>query len=422
MIFLRKTLTFVLCATIVVSCGRNMFNEDEYKDLVEQVQPVKGIDPSHTWELTKQYYMTVDVGNVMPEATRLQILSGNPVEDEEVTILGDYPLSDNDRQYVAFIAPSYLTAFYAALVDAEDNYTITSFTSEKRAINFANPLAIDVKVNTRQLGKQVFTYCFENEMPVPGDYDYNDVVLRISQQRTAANQITLDVTLAAVGAQSQVAAAVRLINHRFDDIESITTVNGETFDDGYKKSSISFIKGNELLMEGLNGEAVINLFEDAHWATGAVQYTNGGFFPRYRYNVAKTTGLEDAMMRPRTISYVITFKNPLNLNYFTLGALDPFAIIEYNSALMEVHAAYKYRSATILHKRAQLIDAVALPWALIVPSASFRYPLNGINIGFAKDDAFFGAYMTSRHAFGEWAANAKSTLDWYFYPTENMVY
>ena len=399
-----------------------MFNEDEYKDLVEQMQPVKGIDPSHTWELTKQYSMTVDMGNVMSKATRLHILSGNPISAEGVTILGDYPLDDNQEQSVTFVAPSYLSVFYAALVDPEENYTITSFTSEERTINFANLLATEIKVDTRQIGRQVFTYCFENEMPVPGDYDYNDVVLRISQERTAANQITLDVTLAAVGAQSQVAAALRLVGYNFDDIESVTTLNDETFDEGYKKSSIAFIKSSDLLIQGMNGEAVINLFEDAHWATGAVQYTSGGYFPRYRYNVAKMTSIEDDMMSPRTISYVITFKDPQKLNYFTLGELDPFVIIEYNSALMEEHAVYKYRTATILQKRAQLTDAVILPWALIIPSASFRYPLHGTNIGYANNGALFGAYMTKGHAFGEWAADAKSAHDWYLYPTGNMVY
>ena len=417
-----KSLFFVSCAVLVVSCNRNMFDEDVYKDLVEQAQPVKNIDPSHTWELTKQYYMTVNVGNVMPEATRLRVLSDNPLLGEGATILGDYPLDSNKKQYFSFVAPDYLTTFYAALVDEDENYTIMSFTSAERSIDFSHTLGTSVEVDTRQIGKQVFSYCFEDEMPVPGDYDYNDVVLRISQERTAYNQITLDVTLAAVGSLMQVAAAMRLVNYNFDDIESVTTIDGETFDQGYKKSALPFIDSSDLLIRGLNGEAVINLFEDAHWATGVARYTSEGYLPRYRYNVSKMTSTDDEMMTPRTISYVITFKNPLRLNYFTLGELDPFVIIEYNGILMEEHAIYKYRKETTLHEYAQPTNAVILPWALVVPSASFRYPLNGVNIGYANEDALFGAYMTEKHAFGEWAANAKTAHDWYFYPTGNMVY
>ena len=420
--YLYKSLVFVLCATLTVACNKNMFNEEDYKDLVEQAQPVEGIDPSHTWELTRQHYMTIDVGNIMPEATRLQILSDNPVSGNGAIVLGDYPLSNERTQYVAFVAPSILTTFYAALVDDADHYTVTSFTSENRSINFSNALAIRAAVDTRQIGQQVFSYCFEDEMPVPGDYDYNDVVLRISQERTAYNQITLDVTLAAVGSLMQVAAAIRLSNYSYDDIESVTTLDGETFNEGYRKSALPFIESNDLLIKGMDGGAVINLFEDAHWATGAAKYASEGYLPRYRYNVAKMPSADDDMVSPRTISYIITFKNPLGLNYFTLGGLDPFVIIEYNGILMEEHAIYKYRNTTTLHEYTQPTNVTILPWALVVPSASFRYPLDGINVGFAKDGAFFGAYMTINHAFGEWAAKASTARDWYLYPTENMVY
>ena len=428
MIYSHKSVVFALCAMMMVSCNRNMFNEDDYKDLVEQEQPVKGIDPSHTWELTKQYYMTVDVGTVMPKAARLQVLSDNPAAGESATILGDYPLdSSNKRQYIAFVAPSYMTTFYAALVDGDEKYTVMSFTSSDRSISFSRPLATNATVDERKIAKQVFSYCFEDEMPVPGDYDYNDVVLRISQERTATNQITLDVTLAAVGSLMQVAAALRLVNYNFDDIESVTTVGGDTFDKdysgkGYKKSALPFIESNDLLIKGLNGEAIINLFEDAHWATGVAKYAKEGYLPRYRYNVSKMPGPDDDLIGVRTISYVITFKNPLTLNYFTLSNLDPFAIIEFNGALMEEHAVYKYRTVTSLHEYTQPTNAVILPWALVVPSASFRYPLNGVNIGYANEDALFGAYMTKNYAFGEWAADANTAHDWYFYPTENMVY
>lgn len=416
-----STFVFAMMAMLAVSCNTNMFNEDDYKVIVEEEQPVKNIDKSHTWELTTTYYMTADIPAKVGNDCWLQILSGNPTANESATILGEYPVTAGEKKYFAFTAPSALSKFYAALVDKDDTYTVSTFNSSQNTVSFAQPLATK-KIDNRLIGLQAFTYCFEDEMPEPGDYDYNDVVLRISQERTAVNQITLNVTVAAVGSLKQLAGAMRLVNYKFDEIESITTTDNETFDDGYKKSTIPFIDSNDLLMEGRNKEAVINLFEDAHWATGAAYYAKEGYIPRYKYNVSKTTSSEHDMMSPHTISYIITFKNPILLDYFTLDQIDPFIILEYFGAFMEEHAVYKYKSETILYEYVQPSIASILPWALVVPFSSFRYPLDNVNIGFYKDDALFGAYMTVGHSFGEWAASHQKSLDWYEYPTSNMVY
>ena len=197
---------------------------------------------------------------------------------------------------------------------------------------------------------------------------------------------------------------------------------GRGNDSSFKKTSLPFIDSRDLLIKGIDDAAVINLFEDAHWATGATRYASEGYIERYKYNVSKTTSSQYDMMSPRTISYVITFKNPSQLDYFTLDLLDPFIIVEYMGTYMEVHAVYRYRSNTALHEYVQPNVAVILPWALTVPDGSFRYPLDGVNIGFAKDGALFGAYMTGGHSFGEWASNRLQAIDWYYYPTANQVY
>ena len=420
--------TFEVCGLaaclllLTASCNRNVFDEDYYKELVEVVQPVEGIDKAHQWDLTSTHLLSVDVTTRLNGMRRLQILSSNPVFGGNATILGDFPLSGDDNEYVGFSAPSIATDFYAALVDDEGTYTVKPFSAGQRAINFSNPAATKARVESRQLERQAFTYLFEDEMPEPGDYDYNDVVLRISQERPAANQLILNVTIAAVGSMMQVAAAVRLVDIKYEDVKEVATPDGTTFDDDYRKSALPFIDGNGLLLKGSSGEAVINLFEDAHWATGAASYRSEGYIPRLKYNVLKAKNADYDMISPRTVSYVITFENPALLNYFTLASLDPFVIVEYNGVLMETHAVYKYRQETVLHDYSQPDNAVILPWALTVPSASFRYPLDGVNIGYAKDGAYFGAFMTTKHSFGEWAANQKTALDWYNYPSANQVY
>lgn len=413
----------LVCGLMMMSCNKDMFNEEDYKQLVEAAQPVDVIDTSHTWELTKAYSLSVTLGAAYASMSRLQILSANPVAGQSAMLLGDYPLSGNDSEQVSFVAPCVTQTFYAALVDEEGRYTVTQFTPDDTSIDFTNPLAVGATVPQRLIVQQTFSYCFEDEMPKPNDYDYNDVVLRISQERTAQNQITLNVTLAAVGSLSQVAAAIRLVGYTFDQIESVTTIDDESFDTGYKKSTLPFIDSGDFLMSGIDNSAVINVFEDAHWATGVVAYTTEGYLPRYKYNVTKTTTEESDMMSPRTVSYVITFKSSVqNLNTFTLESIDPFVIIEYNGAFMENHAAFKYRTTSVLHEYTQPTSAVILPWALVVPSSSFRYPLDGIHIGYSKDGALFGAFMTLGHSFGEWASDRTASTDWYDYPTANMVY
>jgi len=349
-------------------------------------------------------------------------LDANPTVGNAATILGDYSVTSGEFVYFAFTAPSVVKNFYAALIDAEGTYNLVPFTSGQRSLDFSQMSVTKSVIDANLLNQQVFSYCYEDEMPEPGDYDYNDLVLRISQEHTAQNQIILNVTLAAVGSRMQMAAAVRLLNYKFEDIESVTTLDNENFNLGYKKSALPYIDSDQLLMKGVNGEAVINLFEDAHWATGAANYTSEGYLQRFKYNVSKTTDTEHDMMSPRTVSFVVTFKNPGQLNYFTMSQLDPFAVIRYSGGLREIHALYQYHSSMVLYEFRQPDTATILPWALVVPSGSFRYPLDGVNVGFSRSDALFGAYMTAGHSFGEWAADHMKVSDWYNYPTGNMVY
>ena len=420
--YIKKSFILILCTFMVISCNKDMFDAEEYKQLAEKEQPVDYIDASHTWELTTDYSINVETNNVVPEAKRLLILSGDPTSGRSSNILGEYILNGDDKMSISFVAPSTLQKFFAALVDDEENYTVTSFSSSNPNVDFTQPIATKKKVDSRLIGLQTFSYCFEEEIPQPGDYDYNDVILNISQERTSANQLTFNVTLSAVGSLAQIAAAIRLVDYKVDDITSIETTDGKTFDDGYKKSTLPFIEGNDLKIRGLNQEAIINLFEDAHWATGATSYASEGYVERRKYNVSKTTSSTHDMMSPRTISFVVTFENTNQLNHFTLNQLDPFIIVEYNGVLMENHAAYKYRLASILHEYTQPSNANILPWALIIPSNTFRYPLDGVNIGSSRSGKFFGAYMTSGHSFGEWAAKKDNATDWYNYPNDNMVY
>ena len=63
-----------------------------------------------------------------------------------------------------------------------------------------------------------------------------------------------------------------------------------------------------------------------------------------------------------------------------------------------------------------------MTWALCVPDGEFRWPLEGVLIGRAKDGIITGAYRQPNHAFGSWEAKKSRAQDWYLYPTETSVY
>ena len=404
------------------ACSKDVYDEDEYEKLVVLMQPVDTIDANHDWKLTATHTIAVDASGVSVGAERLQILSANPAAGQSASILGQYDFVDGEKKDITFCAPSAASNFYAALVDVNGAYTIARFASADRTVDFSTPVATRATVNQRLLALQAYNYCFEEEAPQPGDYDYNDVVLNISQERTSRNQITLNVTLSAVGCEDKIGAAIHLIGYHYNDIDSIVTTDGTTFDDGYEKEYPVMIKGNDLLLRGFNDEAIINVFEDAHWATGDAKKNEYGILERLYYNVSKSSGDEYGIVSPRTISYVITFKDPSSLDAFTLYSIDPFIITEYNGSFWEIHSHTEHAGDELLHNYSLNTKVKILPWSLIVPTSGFRYPLQGVNMGFYKENVLFGAYMTRGHSFGEWASNRHISQDWYEYPTNNQVF
>lgn len=412
----------MLVASTMIACSQNVFDDEKYEDLVIKMQPVDTIDAHHDWQLTNNYIVTIDASKINLDSKSVQILSGNPAAGQSASVLGKYDFADGEKKNFTFTAPATISEFYAALVSSDDTYTIARFTPDNRIVDFSTPIATKAIVNQRQLALQSYNYCFEEEIPEPGDYDYNDIVLRISQERTAQNQITLHVTLAAVGTQRKIAAAIQLTDYHYNDIDSIVTTDGKTFDDGYQKTFPKMIEGETLLLQGFNNEAIINLFEDCHWATTETEYGQTGMLRRPYYNVSKSASMDFEIISPRTISYVITFKDAALLDYFSLSSIDPFIITEHNGAFWETHTHVNHREDQLLHRYKQSTTAKILPWALIIPSSGFRYPLEGVNMGFYKKGILFGAYMTKGHSFGEWVSNRNISQDWYEYPTNNQVF
>lgn len=424
-IIMRKSLIYTIIAGVtvmaMVSCDKNVYNEETHGDLVHYYSAVDSVDQQHMWQLsqTKSLRYQVPSGS---SYELLQVYTADPLTNSKAELMNQIYVSSGQSGVLSISVPYQLTTLYTALVDASGNLAVTSFSSSQSSVDFT-----DVTTGTAisSFTPQTYTYLFEENYPEPGDYDYNDVVLRVSHQRTSENQITIKVTISAVGAAKQIAGCIRLVGYRYQDIDSIYTTTGKSFNDGINTQMLYFHKDTDFLIEGRNHEAVLNLFCDAHWAMAFNLSADYGLFQRKKYNVSTSTSDDYQLRSTRTLSYVVTFKDGSTLDNFTFDTLDPFIITDYNAGTWETHTE-QFKSAQVLHE--YFVPSFKdLPWALMVPQADFLYPLEGTEIGYRKKTesgtvAMFGAYTTIGHSFGEWAEDHNSYLDWYLYPNTQLTF
>ena len=410
---------FVVMAAILMgmaSCNRDVFDPDAYKDIIAQESPVGEIDSTQDWRTTRRYTVSVNVNAADVNAQQLLILSLNKESSYEV--LSQLYVSDGQTVSAHYSAPIITEQLYAALYDGH-TYTLQPFAAGQASVDFSN-VSPEFSAQSLSLTQQGYTYCFEDGMPEPGDYDYNDLVLRVVKERTAERELKLSVTLAAIGTTMPMGAAIRLAGIQFSDIEHITASGSSNpFVGGYPQERI-YLEKADTLQQARNGEAVIALFEDAHWALDGrnLSVNNGIVMEHYTYNTRRIIDRNDNTSQqrtPRVVTYTITFASASVLDGLAMDDIDPFMLKDYNGGIWEVHIP-AYEAAQVLWDYS-LPDATIMPWAIAVPTSVFRYPLEGVYLGKYKDDIISGAYMNPGHSFGQWAANKEVAQDWYLFPT-----
>ena len=422
------------------SPNRELFDQDVTQAISDSLSPVDSIDLYHTWMLSDSRSITV-TANINVNAQWLKILTADPHKNTDAEVATQVMIKDGESAFISFCYPKTLTTLYAALIDDKGLYTVTAFSPNDSKVDFSEPLY------TKQLisyipQPQTFVYCYEEEMPdyTNLDFDYNDVVMGIAYERTGEREMRFHVTVSAVGTVHSVSAAIRLKNFKYDEIDTIYTEGGASFNLNSKGDEIpeqtvsaNMIRSKELLLKSQSQErdedreAVINLFCDAHWATGDYLPLNDQrMIDHWQYNVSKTSS-SDMTYRtivPKEVTYVVRFKEKKGLEYLNFDLIDPFILKEYLGGTFEVHQ-FAYSNDWVL-KNYRIADIQKLPWALVIPYKKFRHPLEGVNIGFKKKGAQgFGAYSRMiGHTFGEWSMDQHLANDWYLneYATENQVY
>lgn len=240
-----------------------------------------------------------------------------------------------------------------------------------------------------------YTYLFEDQWPLYGDYDMNDIVLEIKQRKISIdkwNKITeLDLTieLTAVGAQKAIAAAIM-----FDEIPASAITQPVTYANNYRLISFDLTDKN---IEKGQDYAVVPLFDNAH----ALMERPAGSF------VNTVSGSDNNQKDSKIINFTLRFdqasapsSDALNINKLNL-----FIITDRGSKRKEIHVAgYQptklantelfggNNDASSVNGKKYYISKDNLAWGIIVPT-QFKWPLEYTKIQNAYKQ--FAGWVTS---------------------------
>ena len=423
---LIKTTLGAMVLLSAMACTTNYYDEEKYNEYIKYNSPVDSVDQYHQWRLTEERSYKI-TANVSQDVEKVMLLTANPLSSTKAEVMNEFVIAKGESKWMTVSVPMIQSTLYAALVDKDGIYYVKSFPVTQTEIDFSGGINTGTPVAT--LKPQTYTYLYEKDFPLVGDYDYNDLVFRIGVEHTTPKQVVVHVTLSGVGCNEQLAGFFRVMGCKFDDIDSVTTANGKTFNDNLPAGSKNFVRSYDLLICSTKNQPVITVCADAHWAMDpyqSIMENTGAIALRKYYNTSLDASPEYESRNSVSQSYIIYFKDSTIAENITLEEIDPFIVENYNGGLYEIHLD-ELKASQVLYNYQVEFKIKDLPWALLVPSNDFKYPLEGVQIGFYKrtdTGVVFsdGAYKTTGHAFGAWVENHKAALDWYNYPDESQVW
>lgn len=239
-----------------------------------------------------------------------------------------------------------------------------------------------------------YSYLFEDQWPLYGDYDMNDLVLIIKGRKISTNkdnkitEFTLNLELAAVGATKSIGAAIML-----DGVPASAITQPVEFIGNTQFSNFTL---NNNQIESGQDYAVVPLFDNAHKALG-----------KDRYEQINTVKDHASNANPENISFTIKFNNPtLSADEFNIDKLNVFIIADGNrNNRKEIHVVgYKptklgntelfggNNDNSSVSGNKYYISKENLAWGIMVPT-DFRWPLEYVNIKAAYSQ--FEGWVTS---------------------------
>ncbi|MCM0322406.1 LruC domain-containing protein [Bacteroides fragilis] len=240
-----------------------------------------------------------------------------------------------------------------------------------------------------------YTYLFEDQWPLYGDYDMNDIVLEIKQKKTGTDEhnkireLDLTIELTAVGAQKAIAAAIM-----FDEIPASAITQPVTYANNYRPISFDLTDKN---IEKGQDYAVVPLFDNAH----ALMERPAGSF------VNTVSGSDNNQKDSKIINFTLRFDpaSAPSSDAVNINKLNLFIITDRGSKRKEIHVAgYQptklantelfggNNDASSVNGKKYYISKDNLAWGIIVPT-QFKWPLEYTKIQNAYKQ--FAGWVTS---------------------------
>lgn len=226
-----------------------------------------------------------------------------------------------------------------------------------------------------------YSYLFEDQWPLYGDYDMNDLVLIIKERKISINkdnkvtEFTLNLNLAAAGATKSIGAAIML-----DGVPANAITQPIEFSDNSLFSNFTL---NNNHIENGQDYAVVPLFDNAHKTLGRDSYEQINTIKNHASNTNQ-----------KNISFTIKFNNPtLAADEFNIEKLNVFIIADGNrDNRKEIHVVgYKptrlantelfggNNDNSSISGNKYYISKDNLAWGIRVP-ADFHWPIEYVNI------------------------------------------
>ena len=246
--------------------------------------------------------------------------------------------------------------------------------------------------------KEKHSLLFEDQWPLYGDYDMNDIVIDLKgfkyalDEKNRTNEFSFTVTLQAVGAEKAIAAAVMLDKISASKVKSITY---EDKKDKWAQPTSFNVTGSGVETDQQN--AVIPLFDEAHSLMGKMDRSFINTLSGSNNNVSPSQYPE--------VTIIIELNEKVNKSDFNINNMNFFIITDKAPKRREIHMpGYKPSQlanidlfggnddGSSLSGNKYYVSKENLSWGFIVPQ-EFKWALEYINIKDAYSD--FEGWITS---------------------------
>lgn len=220
-----------------------------------------------------------------------------------------------------------------------------------------------------------YTYIFEDQWPLYGDYDMNDLVLKLDKKTVSVNsdntvkEVKFEIELEATGATKVLAAGLQLDNVLASNITQAVV---------YNKQPTTLFDFTSMNIEKGQTKAVIPLFADAHKLLGSSTYTFVNTVVGSSNNVKDTPSINVSIKFDNTTLTAADFANS-KLNFFIItdGRSDSRKEIHVAGYKPTDKANTTYfgsnNDGSSVSSNKYYISQDNLAWGIIVPE-DFKYP------------------------------------------------